>query len=97
MAGSITMEITLDYQAIFYHQPPHIIFGKKSTIEGNKAIKKATTNIAIKKGIIPLNISTKGISLATPATAKTFNPIGGVMRPASIMSITMTPNQIGSN
>ena len=49
-----------------------------------------------KKGMIPRNVSAMGTSEAMLDMAKTFNPMGGVIMPISIMITVITPNHTPS-
>jgi hypothetical protein len=73
-----------------------IILGRYRAIGGYKVIRKVIKKMAMRKGKAPLKTSSRGASLAMLATVNTQRPMGGVIKPAPIMSTHTTPNHIGS-
>jgi hypothetical protein len=75
---------------------PYIRLGKKRDICGKIKKKIRQTAIAIKNGIIPLNMVHTGTSGTAPPTAKTTRPTGGLICPINTVTTVNTPTQTGS-
>jgi len=68
---------------------------KKAPRGYGKRIKIAIRKISLtKKGATPLKLSIKGIFFANLLIKKTFNPIGGVIKPTSTATSVRMPNHI---
>ena len=61
--------------------------------EGTATIKATRMKSDIIKGIMPLNVSIIGTSLAIELMTNTFRPTGGVISPISTTINEMIPNQ----
>ena len=74
-----------------------IRFGKNRAISGKSNRRILHITRATNSGITPLNMVSRGTSLATPWTTYTLMPTGGVITPISPINTITTPNHIRSN